>query len=81
MRSVTLLDFRRQTRRLLAAVEQGERLILTVRGRPVARLEPVRAAVSKGESDDPLLRLDDYTVDGPGSPLPNADMDRLIHGA
>jgi predicted nucleic acid-binding protein len=39
-----MLQFRRNAQRAIAAIVRGERLVLTYRGRPVARLEPVRSA-------------------------------------
>ena len=50
-------------------------LALTVRGKPVARLEPVAGTPSE---DDPLYRLGQLAVSG-GKSVSNRDMDRLIH--
>lgn len=76
-----MLAFRRNARRALESVRRGERLILTHRGRPVARLEPVRAAAAAPVDDDPLMRLDDFAFDGPGGSLTNAALDRIVYGA
>lgn len=81
MKTITMLEFRRDARRALDAVRRGERLLLTYRGKPVARLEPVGADAPEVSDDDPLLRVDDYAVDGPGGPLSNDEADRLIYGA
>lgn len=59
-----MLEFRRDARRWLEAVRKGERLLLTYRGEPVARLEPVRSGASAVPEDDPLLRIEDFAVDG-----------------
>ena len=75
-----MLEFRRDARRALEAVRHGERLILTYRGRAIARLEPVRDASAAAPGDDPLLRLDEYAVDGPGRALSNPQIDRLLYG-
>lgn len=77
MGRVTLVAFRRNAERILRRVGQGERLILTRRGRPVARLEPVDE--SKGVPNDPIYRLYELARPGGGS-LTNAEMDRLIYG-
>ncbi|MBA2557337.1 MAG: type II toxin-antitoxin system Phd/YefM family antitoxin, partial [Chloroflexi bacterium] len=71
MKTVTMLEFRRDARRALEAVRRGERLLLTYRGKPVARLEPVEPDGQEVTEDDPLLHVDDYAVDGPGGPLSN----------
>lgn len=76
-----MLEFRRNARRALEAVRRGERLLLTYRGRPVARLEPVGNDAFAVPEDDPLLRVDDFAVDGPGGPLANEEIDRLVYGA
>lgn len=80
MKTITMLEFRRDARRALDAVRRGERLLLTYRGKPVARLEPVGETPEVPEHD-PLLRVDDYAIDGPGGTLPNDELDRLIYGA
>ena len=81
MKEITMLELRRDTRRALAALRRGERLLLTFRGKPVARLEPVPARAPRPPEDDPLLRLDEYTVAGPGGPLDNAEIDRIVYGS
>jgi prevent-host-death family protein len=80
MRTLTMLEFRRDARRTLEAVRRGERVLLTYRGTPVARLEPVAGDAAVPE-DDPLLRVNDFAVDGPGGPLANEEIDRLVYGA
>ena len=80
MRRLSMLEFRRDARRALEAVRRGERLILTYRGRPIARLEPVTEARVAAPDDDPLLHLDDYAVTGPRGKLSNARIDRLVYG-
>ena len=79
MKTLSMLEFRRNAKRALDAVRRGERLLLTYRGEPVARLEPVRRATPVSD-DDPLLRVDDFAVDGAGGPLTNVDIDRVVYG-
>lgn len=80
MREMSMLEFRRNTRDAVAALRRGERLLLTYRGKPVARLEPVVPEASRVPEDDPLLRVDDFAVDGPGQALTNEEIDRLVYG-
>lgn len=75
-----MLEFRRNTRSAVAALRRGERLLLTYRGEAVARLEPVVPEAPVVPDDDPLLRVDDFAVDGPGHPLTNEEIDRLVYG-
>jgi prevent-host-death family protein len=80
MKRISMLEFRKDARRALAAVRRGEPLLLTYRGRPVARLEPVRESGDVPEGDA-LLRVDAFAVDGPGHPLENDEIDRVVYGA
>jgi antitoxin (DNA-binding transcriptional repressor) of toxin-antitoxin stability system len=81
IRTINMLELRRDTRRTLDALRRGERFVLTYRGVPVARLEPVAAATEGVPLHDPLFRVDEYAVDGPGGTLLNDEADRLIYGA
>ncbi|MGI9189175.1 MAG: hypothetical protein ACR2F9_03435 [Longimicrobiaceae bacterium] len=56
-------------------------MLLTYRSKPVARLEPVGPDTSEVSEDDPLLHVDDYAIEGPGGPLSNDEVDRLIYVA
>jgi len=76
-----MLQFRRDAKRWLEAVQAGERFVLTYRGDPVARLEPVRPEAAAVPEDDPLLRIDDFAVEGAGGPLTNEELDRTVYGA
>ena len=50
-------------------------------GNPIARLVPVeRTACGALPPGDPLLNLDEFGFDGPGKPLTNAEVDRLVYG-
>jgi prevent-host-death family protein len=77
MKSVSMLDFRLHAEKIIDQVQKGQRLILTRRGKPVARLEPIIAA-SLG-ADDPFYRLSEKADDG-GEPLSNAQIDEILYG-
>jgi prevent-host-death family protein len=67
--------------KLLARVEKGERITVARAGKPVARLVPAELPpLDTLPSDDPLLNLDQFGFDGPGGPLTNVEMDRIIYG-
>jgi prevent-host-death family protein len=80
MREITMLELRRDARRALAAVRRGERLLLTYRGRPVARLEPIREERPEVPGSDALLRIEEFAVDGPAGRTTNAQIDRIVYG-
>lgn len=77
MESVTMLEFRRQTDDVLRRLRNGERLLLTYRGRPVATLEPVNDGPIT--ADDPFYSLDEL-ADENAPPLTNEEMDRAVYG-
>jgi prevent-host-death family protein len=76
MKTITMLDFRRDAERVLAKVRKGERLVLTHRGKPVARLEPIQG--ESIESDDPFYSLCELAE--PGGSLTNPQIDEILYG-
>jgi len=77
MNQVTLLEFRRSAQRVLRRVQRGERLVLTCRGRPVARLEPITAP--RPGPEDPIYRIATLARKG-GHSMTNRGIDRAIYG-
>ena len=77
MKMVTLLEFRKNAQATLQAVAAGQTIILTRRGRAIARIEPL--SQERIESDDPIYALGELAVDG--DPLTNEQMDREIYGS
>jgi antitoxin (DNA-binding transcriptional repressor) of toxin-antitoxin stability system len=74
---VTMLEFRKNADRVLGEVRNGRRILLTYRGKPVARLEPV--GEESPAKNDPFYRLAEI-ADAKGSGLNNKEIDRLIYG-
>lgn len=69
-----MLDFRLDAERIISPVQKGERMVLTRRGKPVARLKPF---TDEGAADDPFYALADLAHRGES--LSNADIDRAIY--
>jgi prevent-host-death family protein len=68
--------------KLLARVEKGERITVARGGKPVAQLVPAKAkAPGALPPEDPLLNLDEFGFDGPGGPMSNKEMDRIVYGS
>lgn len=78
MKSVSLLEFRQKAQAVLSYVQKGQGVLLTCRGKPVARLEPVTSR-SVGQ-DDPFYSLD-RLADPRGESLTNDEIDRVIYGS
>jgi prevent-host-death family protein len=78
MQSVSMLKFRREADAVLKQVGKGQSFVLTYRGKPVARLEPI--AAPKVTEDDPIYRL--HQLASPtAQPLTNAEIDRIVYGS
>lgn len=72
-----MLELRRDAERIVRRIQAGERLVLTYRGKPVARIEPVSDATA--DADDPFYTLD-CLADTQGSTLSNREMDEILYG-
>jgi prevent-host-death family protein len=80
-RTVNIHEAKTQLSRLIARVERGERIVIARAGKPVAELRPARKALRRSRPlDDPLLRVEEYSYDGPIGPTSNEDIDRILYG-
>ena len=77
MKTVSMLDFRHHAEKIIAQVQKGQRIILTRRGKPVARLEPIVPETL--DADDPFYALAELAEPGGGS-LSNAQIDDILYG-
>ena len=76
MKTISMLELRQDAERILRQIQSGERLLLTYRGKPVARLEPVLPATVN--SEDPFYTL--YQLaDAEGLSLSNAEIDATLY--
>jgi prevent-host-death family protein len=76
MQSLTMLAFRKQAESVLAKVMKGHRFVLTYRGKPVARLEPID---QDEVGADPIYELDKIASDD-AQPLNNRQIDQAVYG-
>ncbi len=76
MDKVSLLEFRRHADAVIRKVRQGKRLILTYRGKPVLRLEPIEAR--HPGPDDPFYALAQLAVPNDRS-LTNEEIDEIVY--
>jgi prevent-host-death family protein len=76
MKTVSMLDFRLDAERIIAQVQKGHSLILTRRGKPVARLEPILDGGPA--SDDPFYSLCDLAA--AGDSLSSEQIDETLYG-
>jgi antitoxin (DNA-binding transcriptional repressor) of toxin-antitoxin stability system len=76
MKSITLVEFRRNMEGTLERVALGQSVVLTRRGQAVAQLEPLRKR--RALPDDPIYHLDELAVEG--ETASNEQMDREVYG-
>ena len=76
MERVSILEFRRDASAVIRKVCQGKRLILTYRGQPVMRLEPIRD--HKIDPQDPFYTIAQRAVPK-GRSLTNEEIDQIVY--
>jgi len=72
-----MLDLRTHAKQIVGQVRAGQAVVLTYRGRPALRLEPILPATV--EADDPFYRLTDLSKRR-GPALTNRQIDDLVYG-
>jgi prevent-host-death family protein len=77
MKSVSMLEFRLNAEKIIARVRQGQRLLLTYRGKPVATLEPLRNQAIT--ANDPFFKLAEL-ADAKGESLSNDEINGVVYG-
>jgi len=80
MKTVTMLDFRRNAEGILRRVAKGERLVLSHRGRPAARLEPIARPAGADPANDPFLTIGRRALGSPKGKTRHQDIDRILYG-
>jgi prevent-host-death family protein len=80
MKTVTMLEFRQNAEGVLRRVARGERLVLSHRGKPAARLEPLISHGSVDPDTDPFLSIGRRAKPSPKGKTKHEHIDRLIYG-
>jgi len=78
MRSVSVLEFRKDTKKILRWASQGQRMIMTYRGKPVCRIEPMDDETPS--ENDPFYMLD-RMAEATGRSLNNEEIDGILYEA
>lgn len=83
-----MLELRQHAEAVVADLRRGVTITLTYRGRPLARLEPIRAAPVEIGADDSLFTLADLAgvaadpvLAVGNAALTNAGIDRVLYGS
>ena len=77
MKTVSMLEFRQHAMDVVRTVQRGQRVILTYRGKPMARLEPLAPEAAATDGFYTLTRL----ADSAGESLSNREIDEAVYGA
>ena len=80
MKTVTMLQFRQDAEGVLRRVAKGERFVLSHRGKPAARLEPIGAAAPSDPARDPFLGIGRRARPSSKGKTSHADIDRILYG-
>ncbi len=80
MKTVTMLEFRKDAQGILRRLANGERFVLSHRGRPAARLEPLATPASADPENDPFLTIARRAVPSPKGKTRHQDIDRVLYG-
>jgi len=80
MKTVTMLEFRKDAEGILRRIAKGERFVLSHRGRPAARLEPVPPATPTDPADDRFLGIARRALPSPRGKTRHRDIDRILYG-
>ena len=76
MKEVSMLELRKNAHSIIEKVEKGQPFVLTYRGRPVARLQPLE---DEPRGDDPIYSLAGM-ADSKGKSLTNMEIDQELYG-
>jgi prevent-host-death family protein len=80
MKTVTMLEFRQNAEGVLRRVAKGERFVLSHRGKPAARLEPLNGPAPGDPASDPFLGIARRAKPSLKGKTKHADIDRILYG-
>jgi prevent-host-death family protein len=80
MKTVTMLEFRRNAEGVLRRVAKGERFVLSHRGKPAARLEPLSSPSPVDPASDPFLSIARRAKPSPKGKTPHKAIDQILYG-
>ncbi len=80
MKTVTMLEFRQDAEGVLRRIAKGERFVLSHRGKPAARLEPLNAPTPAAPADDPFLGIARRAKASAKGRTKHAEIDQILYG-
>ena len=79
MTTVTMMELRQHSDRVIRRAKRGQHMILTYRGNPVMRLEPYQETTNTDISNDAFYSLGKL-ADADCKNINNTEIDRLVYG-
>ena len=79
MKTVTLSQFRKDAENILRRVELGERLILSRRGRPAIRLEPMGTVENSDVENDPFISVGKRGIPSAKEKTKHSEIDKILY--
>ena len=80
MKTITMVELRQNAAGVLRRIANGERFILSHRGNPAARLEPVHAPAAGDPRVDRFLTVAQRASASPKGRTKHAEIDRILYG-
>jgi prevent-host-death family protein len=80
MKTVTMLQFRKDAQGVLRRVARGERFVLSHRGKPAARLEPISNGPKATAANDPFLTIGSRAKPSPKGKTNHQEIDQILYG-
>ncbi len=80
MKTVTMLEFRRNASAVLKRLAKGESFVLSHRGKPAARLEPMEAVDPVKEENDLFLTIGERAEPSPKGKTHHSEIDDILYG-
>lgn len=79
MKTVTMLEFRKHAEGVLRRVAKGERFVLSHRGRPAARLEPLIKPLPSNPASDSFLSIGSRARRSPKGKTKHSEIDQILY--
>jgi len=80
MKTITMVELRNGASDVLSRLSKGERLVLSHRGKPVARLEPFHEPAAGAPETDPFLTVGSRATPSRKGPTPHQQIDSVLYG-
>ena len=74
-----MLELRQNSKDVIRSLRRGERLFLTHRGKPLARIEPA-TATSKDAWEDAIFQVGKFAKPSPLGRLKHGEIDDIVYG-